>query len=72
MSRTVTILLDLPQPTHFYTETRPLALFSFTSLIIAEEMSGMKGAYQSTFLADLQSDSDYEEETFLQPGENIA
>ena len=40
--------------------------------ITAEEISGLKGAYQSTFLADLQKDSDHEEETFLQPGEKIS
>ena len=34
-------------------------------------MSGIKGAYESTFLADLQRDSDCEEEIFLQPGEKI-
>ena len=35
-------------------------------------MSGARGAYESTFLADLQRDSDCEEEIFLQPGEKIA
>ena len=34
-------------------------------------MSGLKGAYESTFLADLQRDSDCEGEIFLQPGEKI-
>jgi hypothetical protein len=38
-------ILDLPQPTHFYTETHPCVLFLFISLIIAEGLSPYLGNF---------------------------